>query len=75
MKGGGFVASISMTGRLNETKMTNDTHRVIDGETMKVIEMFHENQTEQMIEKYKSIGKWEDVKVDRDGDLILWENE
>ena len=50
-------------------------NRVIDGETMKVIEMFHENQTEQMIEKYKLIGKWEDVKVDRDGDLILWENE
>ena len=49
--------------------------RVIDCETNTIIERFDKSQTDQMIEKYKLIGKWEDVSVDRDGDLILWENE
>lgn len=49
--------------------------KVIEGDTMKCLEMFDENQTEQILEKYKTIGKWDDVSVDNDGDIILWEEE
>lgn len=46
--------------------------KVINADTMKCIEMFDEKQTEQMLRKYQSMGKWDDVSVDADGDIILW---
>lgn len=49
--------------------------KVIDGDTMKCLETFEESQTEQMLEKYQTLGKWDDVSVDSDGDIILYENE
>lgn len=49
--------------------------KVIDGDTMKCLETFEESQTEQMLEKYRSLGKWDDVQIDNDGDIILWEEE
>jgi hypothetical protein len=42
---------------------------------MKCIEMFDERQTEEVLEKYRSLGKWDDVQTDNDGDIILWEHE
>lgn len=42
---------------------------------MKCLETFDESQTEQMLEKYKALGKWDDVATDNDGDIILWEEE
>ena len=49
--------------------------KVIDADNMKCLETFDETQTEQMLEKYRSLGKWEDVSADINGDIILWENE
>lgn len=46
--------------------------RVIDGDTMKCFETFDEKQTEQILEKYRSLDNWEDVATDNDGDIILW---
>lgn len=51
------------------------TKKVIDGDTMKCLETFEESQTQQMLEKYQALGKWDDVSVDNDGDIILYENE
>ena len=51
------------------------TKKVIDGDTMKCLEIFDESQTEQMLKKYRSLGKWDDVQTDNDGDIILWEEE
>jgi hypothetical protein len=45
---------------------------VIDGDIMKCLEKFEENQTERILEKYKSLGKWDDVSVDANGDIILY---
>ena len=47
--------------------------KVINGETMMVLETFEEKDTQNILNKYKSIGKWEDVQTDVDGDIILWE--
>lgn len=49
--------------------------KVIDGDTMKCLETFEESQTQMVLEKYKSLGKWNDVSLDADGDIILYENE
>jgi hypothetical protein len=49
--------------------------KVIDGDTMKCLETFEESQTEKMLEKYRSLGKWDDISVDSDGDIILYEEE
>lgn len=48
------------------------TRKVIDGDTMKCLEMFEENQTKQILEKYKALGKWDDISVDIDGDIVLY---
>lgn len=45
--------------------------QVIDSDTQKCLETFDESQTEQMIEKYRALGKWDDVDTDNDGDIIL----
>jgi len=47
--------------------------KVIDGDTMKCIEIFEESQTDVVIKKYQSLAKWDDVSVDADGDIILYE--
>lgn len=49
--------------------------KVIDGETMKCLEKFQEKETDNIIKKYASLGKWADVQIDIDGDVILWEKE
>jgi len=49
--------------------------KVIDADRMVCLEEFNETQTEQIKEKYESMGKWNDVAIDCGGDLILWEDE
>lgn len=46
--------------------------KVIDGDTMKCLEEFEEKDTIFILEKYNSDGRWEDVSLDNDGDLILY---
>ena len=48
---------------------------VIDGDTMKCLEKFEESQTEKMLAKYNELGKWDDVSLDCNGDIVLYENE
>jgi hypothetical protein len=50
------------------------TKKVIDADNQKVIAQFDESETENKVKYYESLGKWSDVSVDRDGDIILWEN-
>ena len=49
--------------------------KVIDADNNKLLEEFEEKETNKKVEYYTSLGKWEDVSVDRDGDIILWEEE
>ena len=49
------------------------TKMVIDADNQKVLERFNEDQTDETIEKYERIGKWNDIGIDSGGDIILWE--
>lgn len=48
--------------------------RVIDADNDKILELFDESETEKKVKYYESLGKWSDVSVDIDGDIILWED-
>lgn len=47
--------------------------RVIDSDNQRVIEVFDNSETDLKLKQYENDGRWEDVSVDRDGDIILWE--
>ncbi len=47
--------------------------RVIDADNNKILEYFKETETSVIKEKYENIGNWEDISIDVDGDIILWE--
>jgi hypothetical protein len=47
--------------------------KVISGDTMQIVETFDPKETDEKVKHYQSLGKWNDVSVDRDGDIILWE--
>lgn len=46
--------------------------KVIDADNQKILETFEENETDKKVEYYTSLCKWDDISVDRDGDIILW---
>lgn len=46
--------------------------KVIDGDLMKCLETFSPKETKAILQKYKDDGRWEDVSVDSDGDVILY---
>ena len=48
--------------------------KVIDADNQVILEEFNENQNQEIKEKYESLGKWDDINFDCDGDLILWES-
>lgn len=48
--------------------------KVIDGDKMKCLETFLSEETEKVMKKYKEDGKWEDVSLDNDGDIIIYKN-
>lgn len=47
--------------------------KVIDADNQRVIETFDVSETERVKAKYEAMGKWSDISVDIDGDIILWE--
>lgn len=49
--------------------------KVIDGDKLELVETFDPKDTEVILEKYRNDGRWEDVRVDFEGDVILWEKE
>ena len=50
----------------------NQMKKVIDSQTMKCLETFHESQTEYILDKYRNLNKWDEVETDSDGDIILY---
>lgn len=52
----------------------NTKKKVIDGDSQRIVDRFDEKDTKQTLEYYESLGKWSDVSVDRDGDIILWKD-
>ena len=50
-----------------------DMKRVIDADNNTILETFPESETEIKVAYYESLGKWDDISVDHDGDIILWE--
>jgi hypothetical protein len=50
------------------------TKTVIDADNNEILETFEESETKQILEKYRSLGKWDDISVDCDGDIVLYEN-
>ncbi len=56
-------------------KKDNPIKRVIDADNQKILEIFNPKlvDTSSMVAKYEAMGKWNDVGVDVDGDIILWE--
>ncbi len=49
--------------------------KVIDADNQVCLEEFEESQTDEILQKYEALNKWEDVSVDHSGDIILWEDE
>lgn len=47
--------------------------KVIDGDNNKILEWFDPADIHNKVAEYKAKGNWDDVSVDRDGDIILWE--
>ena len=46
---------------------------VIDADNNKCLEKFEESNAEEIKAKYEAMGKWADVGLDVNNDLILWE--
>jgi len=51
-----------------------ETKAVIDADSEQVIERFNEADTDSVLDKYVSLGRWGDVSVDCDGDIVLWQD-
>ena len=49
--------------------------KVIDADNQKILEYFNPEETEKVKLKYEAKGKWDDISIDSDGDIILWEDE
>lgn len=50
------------------------TKKVIDADNQVILEYFAEVSTRLTLSKYQSMNKWNDISLDRSGDIILWEN-
>lgn len=49
--------------------------RVIDADNMKVIDYFNESDTQQKVQELIATGRWEEVSVDRDGEIVCWKKQ
>lgn len=49
--------------------------KVIDGDRQVILDQFPPSQTDEYLKKYKEKGLWEDVSLDRDGDIILFKED
>ena len=46
---------------------------VIDADNQIILERFAEKETNKKLAYYESLNKWDDIGVDLNGDIILWE--
>lgn len=49
--------------------------KVIDADNNKLLEEFREEETDEKVKYYESLDKWNDISIDHNGDIILWEEE
>jgi len=56
-----------------KTQKNSELKKVIDADNQKLLEYFDEKDTAKTMNKYAGIGKWDDISLDCDGDIILWE--
>jgi hypothetical protein len=54
---------------------TMNKQRVIDADNMRTLEVFDSKDTDTVLSRYRAMGKWDDVDVDGDGDIILFKDE
>lgn len=48
--------------------------KVIDADNNTLLETFDKKDTKKKVKEYEAMGKWDDVSVDHDGDIVLWES-
>lgn len=58
----------------HKIEMKMEKKRVIDADNNKILETFDPKYQHTVQKKYEAMGKWTDVSVDCDGDIILWED-
>jgi hypothetical protein len=49
--------------------------RVIDADNMRTLDVFDSKDTDTVLNRYRAMGKWDDVGVDGEGDIILFKDE
>jgi hypothetical protein len=59
----------------NQKTMTMKKQRVIDGDNMRMLEFFAAEDTNSVLARYRAMGKWDEVEVDGEGDVILYKEE
>ena len=55
--------------------MKRDVKYVIDADNQVKLEEFDKSDTEKVKSKYEAMGRWDDISIDREGNIILWEDE
>ena len=54
-------------------KTLTNCKRVIDADNNNIIQYFDSDDTQKTFDYYQSLEKWNDLSIDKDGDIILWE--
>lgn len=62
----------AMKGRKDPFKQK--TQKVIDADNQVILEYFAPVETRLIKTKYQTMDKWNDISVDRSGDIILWKD-
>ena len=55
--------------------MTMKKQRVIDGDNMRTLEFFAAEDINSILVRYRAMGRWDEVEVDNEGDIILYKEE
>ena len=50
------------------------TQKVIDADNQVILEYFAPISTRLFLSKYQSMNKWNDISLDKTGDIILWKD-
>lgn len=58
-----------------ENKLDGSTaYKVIDGDKMTLLRIFHDDRRQEMLTYYSGLGKYGEVVEDIDGDIICFED-
>lgn len=64
----------ALTPAEQQAEVERVTRKIIDADRNVVLGRFHVQDTEAVLALYEADERWNDVGVDRDGDIILWED-